>query len=342
MLLPLSQMETRDLLKFPSRAIVVWNTDALGLGRVKVIIPGVLEGVVADLPWFYRWNDPSSGVEKRPPEIDQEVIVEFPYNDIYHGFYTGVFESVANTSGETRNLGTAKSINKDSFGNREETNVATGEKSWLHQSGSQIRFDGAGNIIIDAKKNLTLKTQSGVSITLDAVSGQIIKSEVGKEDQGGTEKTVVTSGKRSLDVGSYDIKTAGSYTASVEGGYKLKTGNSSNSVIGNYSIAVGGTTSMLHAQLVDVTYGLGINMKIVAGPYSINLLTGAYTINVPAGVISFTGTSIALTGASLVNVAAPLITLGKGISPVISFLSDPIEDFITGRPKLGIATILVG
>ena len=79
-------------LKIPHRAVVKDNNDPKKLGRIKVVIKDLLEGISNNnLPWICPLNPYSLGGRVdlstfSVPEIDSEVSVIFPYNDIYFGF----------------------------------------------------------------------------------------------------------------------------------------------------------------------------------------------------------------------------------------------------------------
>jgi hypothetical protein len=93
MLLRLNDWVSRnDDISKPHRGVVISNGDPKKLGRIKVEIEGFLQGL--HLPWIYPKNPYFLGggngsISFSVPEEGSEVIVEFPFKDIYFGFYTG-------------------------------------------------------------------------------------------------------------------------------------------------------------------------------------------------------------------------------------------------------------
>ena len=49
-----------------------------------------------------------------------------------------------------------------------------------------------------------------------------------------------------------------------------------------------------------------------------------------------------LEASAVAEVKGALVKIGKGIAPMVSILTDPLEDLITGKPKFGIPTVLGG
>jgi hypothetical protein len=83
-----------DNLKIPQKAKVVNNQDPLKLGRVQVIIPGMIEGDASLLPWIYPDNQHAFGGDPKTahfvvPNIGTDLTVNFKNGNIYHAVYSG-------------------------------------------------------------------------------------------------------------------------------------------------------------------------------------------------------------------------------------------------------------
>lgn len=66
------------------------------VGRVRVSIPGLTEGIaIDDLPWYSGKQafDSSPDAKAKIPPVGSEVVVEFPNNDIYNGLVSYVMIS---------------------------------------------------------------------------------------------------------------------------------------------------------------------------------------------------------------------------------------------------------
>lgn len=87
-------MKPSKALARPHKGKVVDNEDPEKLGRVKVEITGLLEGAPDDLPWCIPSTLDAQKMDV--PKVGDELIIEFPYNDIYAPFYGGGWHN-ANT-----------------------------------------------------------------------------------------------------------------------------------------------------------------------------------------------------------------------------------------------------
>lgn len=75
---------------------VVDTKDPLQVGRIKVSIPELSEGIpIEKLPWYVGIHEiqgtPNS--QAHVPTMGSQVLVEFPQDDFYNGIYRGVIIS---------------------------------------------------------------------------------------------------------------------------------------------------------------------------------------------------------------------------------------------------------
>jgi uncharacterized protein involved in type VI secretion and phage assembly len=81
-------------MKRPQQGIVVDNNDPEKLGRVKMTVPGIIEGDLENIPWTYPNNQHAFGgtpssAHVTIPQIGSNLNVEFKHGDIYAPIYTG-------------------------------------------------------------------------------------------------------------------------------------------------------------------------------------------------------------------------------------------------------------
>lgn len=92
----LETAEKIDNLKRWHRAVVKKNDDPKCLGRIKVYIKGLLEEVddLEKQPWVFPLAEAGLGADIESsgfvvPELESEVVVVFPFGDIYYPVYIG-------------------------------------------------------------------------------------------------------------------------------------------------------------------------------------------------------------------------------------------------------------
>lgn len=141
---------------------VIHNLDDLLLGGIKVWVPGLLEFDYESSPWIFPLRSMAPGGSLTSanvfiPEVGAQVVITFPYNDVYTGFYIGYVEGVLTQnakliSGYPNSWGW-----EDSSGNYMFLDKATGAAELRHASGAKIVINAAGEITITANKITHIK-----------------------------------------------------------------------------------------------------------------------------------------------------------------------------------------
>lgn len=273
----------------PWRGTVVQNHDPKKLGRIKVRVPSLLEEEdVEKLPWVYPWVSPGSGRDDSGflciPDLDTEVFVEFPYNNIYAGVYTGSL-----TSEETR-TGLFDENYPFSYGFRDRENTYfrvdrfKKDAEFHHTSGAQVRMLKDSTIELSSSKGIRFVSgDKKTEIFLDLASGVI--NLVPREEQR-LSGNVVTIDPKDLQitVGKIDENVSGAKESNITGGKKTNIGGSdSKTVTGNSSSVIGGSDSQMIADNQDVTIGTGHKETIALGDYDQTLMLGDHKITIMAG-----------------------------------------------------------
>ena len=153
---------------------VLFNEDPLKLNRVKVFIPGVMEGPPSLLPWVAPNNNgpvPNGrlgaefyGSQILTPPIDSELIVEFQDGNPQYSLWPASpvrFPIPELTSCYPYGYGF-----KDPKGNWFLTNTLTGEVKYVHFSGTTIVITPTGTINVKSVEHINM-TAVG-NITQDA------------------------------------------------------------------------------------------------------------------------------------------------------------------------------
>jgi len=178
-------------LKFPHKGRVV-KTDKdedKKLGRIKCVVKGMFEDEVEDkkrLPWVFPQNPYGLGGSATTsgfsvPELDSEVTVIFPFEDIYHPYYTGYWQSelthqhslfdedYPHSYGWIDSVIHWLKVNKR-LGDADEQSYIEFFRNYL---GDLLRLDEEGNLWINIPKSVYIKV--GEDIRTETIRDQIHK-----------------------------------------------------------------------------------------------------------------------------------------------------------------------
>lgn len=340
----------------PRRGFVVDNDDPRQLKRIRVAIEGLLEGPASSLPWISPANPGRGGgpasADSAVPDLGSEVSVEFPTGEIYFGFYTGHWTSEFTKPGLGAEDYPESEVTQDEGGTKIVRNKARGTETIYTAGGAVINCLDDGSIEIVCGRKLSFVSEDGKSSAVYDMEAGEFKTNAKEVNELAGAETKITSTELTLEVGQVLAAIEGAAQFDVGGGLKFNSGSFSQSVAGNYGLAVAGMSNTLMAQLVTETYGMGRIKNIVTVGEIVNILAGSYLLNVAAGPVTINGTILNLSALTMINmmaaavaqILAPMVMIGPGVlpAPAVTILSDPLEDFITGKPKIGNPTVMIG
>ena len=288
----------RDM-RYPHKGIVVDRQDPRRLGRVKCLIAGLLpdqenlvdgtdvavDGIQVtapkfqSLPWISQKTPSALGGRTDSggfwvPELGAELTIEFPWEDVYFGYYTGYWQS------DTTHQGIHNDGYPDSYGFQDKQGtgwrVDQGNKlaEFLHTSGIKIQMTEAGN--------LTIRVPGTISVTTpDGESGLEVDGETGEVKIKSADRQVIDSDLKidntlvDIETGEWTANIAGSKVEKIGAGYKRLAGGSESIVTGSDSNkAYGGNDSILVGGSAAYTYGTGFEAVVALGNYTIEAKVG--------------------------------------------------------------------
>jgi hypothetical protein len=180
---------------------VVDNNDPLKLGRVRVTIPNVLQSTDPKrLPWMKNIQPAGLGGSIHSnsvnvPEIGSQLIIIFPHNNIYFGYFIGYSQN-KKIHNDFFDLDYPNSYGwVDSAGNKFRINKKSGIIDIIHLSGTHIQILKDGTISVTSVASLNL---AAVTMNLSAETGSINFGS-------GT----IDIGSGNVNVGSGDVKASG-------------------------------------------------------------------------------------------------------------------------------------
>lgn len=311
---------------------MVDNEDPLRLGRVKCLIDGLFPDqenlpvgtdavdpddpqIPADtwqaLPWISQWTPPSMGGATNSgsfqvPEVGNELTVEFPYGDIYFGFYTGYWQSATTHPGMHNEDYPEAYGFEDSTGFRWRINKLRRTIEVTHPSGFAFRVDEDGNVDIQSRGKITMRdTQGSTGVEVDPETGQITqKSPTGQKI---TADLVIDNKSVVVDTGSWDESVTGSKEELIGAGHKISVGGSEGIVVAaDRNIAAGGNESKLVGGSGSYVYGTGKEIIITLGDYTVETKLGSLELKnnlanllIPiSGIAELNGIMVKLQGGS--------------------------------------------
>lgn len=188
-----------DNLKVIHRGRVVSNGDSKKLGRIKCQVKGVFETTNTNsLPWvhpvIFQMGVKPDSMNFQVPEVGSEVIVLFPYGDVYSPFYIGgsiseltqtpgVFDDdYPNTEGWINSIPMFFRVNK------------TQKTIDLYNDGNKftVRVDADGNLLINVPKSLIINVGQDYQIKIGG--NKAVKVALNSvEDVGAIKETKASS-----------------------------------------------------------------------------------------------------------------------------------------------------
>lgn len=151
---------------------VVDNVDPLKIGRVKISIPHLTEGIPPDaLPWSHQMFPVGTGTKGgiptfKVPAIGTQVIVLFPTEDIYSSFYIGELlykdhDLAELTADYPETYGFI-----DKIKNKYWVNMKQGTVDLHHHSGTHVNIEKNGTINVTGVNHLNINITNDTTVTI--------------------------------------------------------------------------------------------------------------------------------------------------------------------------------
>jgi hypothetical protein len=252
----------------------------------------------------------------------------------------------------------------DKFGNTIETVInnkienVMGKK--IQQFKEDISEDFLGSLTRSISKNL-----------VETIKGNHQFHALGDCDHSYDQKLKVTATEVETQYGSLKQTIAGAKEETIDGGVKQSIGGGySQSVVSNRAVTVGGNETKLITQKHDATYGggskeniptVGKEFNILVGMFKAALVSGNIDLNTLAGLIAIKnilgGLDVDMAGgcklgnlsgkldinpAGMATLDGTMVVLGKQVGMVVTTVSSPVVDNITGAPQMGVTTVWAG
>jgi hypothetical protein len=252
-------------------ATVTDTADPLQQQRIKVTVPGLLEGANESLPWVMPLHPSLFGTgatygQFGVPPVGAKVIVYFQGDDLLYGVTVGTVPM------QSADLGPLKENYPMRYGWRDpaanyfyvDTTPGATTVKFEHKSGTTIEIADNGTIAVFSKMNVT------VNVTEQAVI------------QTGKDATLYVMGNLSATVlGNAAVQVGGNLSASASGSGTLNFGGGLTTAAPSWShtgpLALAGTLAvtgaMTAASVRETTTNIGLSTHVHAGVESGNNFT---------------------------------------------------------------------
>lgn len=312
--------EAPNTMDVPLKGVVIDNNDPEKLGCVLCKVEGLFQDDSDWKPWIYPKNPSGIGGQGATsafavPNVGSEVLIEFPFGDIYFPVYTGYWQSSETHQGDTNENYPDRYAWRDESGF--EITVDKKRKTFAlkHPTGAEISINEKGRIRMVSIGTIDMGAKSEQNqINVDAKAGTYDftmrnSTQNVKELQQNFEQVTST-------IGSIDITYKGLKVANVLGNKKDNVGGSLNESIGgsrakcitmDESTMIGGkvtetigmgrktkiasmgddTTILLGGKKTKILQG-GQDTKIIEGGKKENIVAGGKSTTVIAGGIKNT------------------------------------------------------
>ena len=224
-----------------------------------------------------------------------------------------------------------------------------GKKDTLIRRSKDEEIFGDRNLDIKGSESYSVKGNSDRTINVD-------------ENYTVVGKQTFVSSEVEQSIGTLTQNISGSKQVFVDGGVSETVGGSKSiNVVSNFGTTVAGDKSSLVAGANSDTYGTGHAESIAAGDYTQDITLGDWLVSLIAGKIDLSNALAALKidalgGVDLSNllggfesnatgitkIAGTTITLGAMLGNVLTTLTAPVVDNITGAPHIGVPTLFAG
>ncbi|WP_431306828.1 type VI secretion system Vgr family protein [Chryseobacterium indicum] len=232
----------------PQFAKVISNSDPMNQGRVRVQFDWQNGATTTE---YIRVMTPDAGSSDKVnknrgfmaiPEVGDQVIVNFVHQHPDRPFVMGgMFHGAIGAGGGAGN--NIKSLSSRS-GNKLELDDGAGSVFLTDQGGANMKFDGAGNAVINANLNKTVNV--GTANTVNAGSTNIIN--VGSKEGGGANSKI------SMD-------KAGNISLECDTNVTIKTGASSITLNSDGTIIVKGKIIGIGGEGIGIAASQGIDVS---------------------------------------------------------------------------------
>lgn len=189
---------------------VVENNDPLGIARVKVRIPELLDSDQGPIPWCLPskkspfGQGPNYGVYGAP-KIGSPVRVSFQGGDPHHPVYECDEYLAAHANPKFSNPNTWGF--KDPGGSELWVNMDTGAWEFTHQSGTTLKYDGSGDVNLHVAKDLSEDVIGNQTSTIGGNQDTTVQGNSTSNVQGNQTESVQSAASLSADT---ITETAGS------------------------------------------------------------------------------------------------------------------------------------
>ena len=203
-------------------AVVVDNVDPLGIGRIKVRVPNLIDPDLGAVPWIGQHRQSPFGQGQGfgcygSPAIGAKVRIRLQNNDL--NYCLAEADSYHTTDANPKFKDPNTWGFKDPSGNELFVNMTTKDWQFTHSSGTKLSYDSQGNLVLAVVKDLT-----------ETVGGNTKRTTNGTDDHHVIgNQTIRADANFTLTVkGSTSINSTGAVTVTTDANATITAGGAVN------------------------------------------------------------------------------------------------------------------
>lgn len=204
-------------------AVVIDNVDPLGIGRIKVRVPNLIDPDLGAVPWIGQHRQSPFGQGSGfgcygSPAIGAKVRIRLQNNDLNYCLAEADSYHAADANPKFKDPNTWGF--KDPSGSELFVNMSTKDWQFTHSSGTKLSYDGQGNMTLAVVNDLT-------------------------ETVGGNSSHTVQGTSDTRTLGNQTVRADSNFTLTVQGSTTINsTGALTATTSANATVTAGGTVSI--------------------------------------------------------------------------------------------------
>lgn len=214
-----------------------------------------------------------------------------------------------------------------------EVTEVTGRSVQINSQELSVNVDGLSETIKGAR---TTQVDGSLINTIGGSHSNVVAGNSSEVVSGTTENLYTLKAKNTYGAGLEENYVLGDIVKNLIAGnvsFNLTLGNESHSIAsGNYSVNIASGNIVLQTLVGSVSISAAAGSIAIDQTGAINISASSYSVNSLA--------AMNLTAGATLSINAPLTQFNGGVGQVLTNITSPVVDTITGIPTIGVPVVL--